>query len=497
MPDDHHNALGMSANPETLDCDLLIVGAGPAGLFAALSHIAAGITNVTVVDAGPDIGDRRRASDLSREVGWGHPDYERGIGGAGLFSDGKLCLSLDVGGHLEGSPDVEGRALLLAQITNVFRELIQGPFAERSGDTTSLETLSEEAHAKGLRFKHYPVAHIGTERCGDVIVLLRALLAEAGVSFLPRTQLEDLRVDRASGDKIALVRREGIATEIRARKAVLAMGKVGAREQADLCRRVGLQTRSQPIYVGVRFEADAERLEDLFAMTKDPKYSAVLPDGSRVKTHCASERGEVIELSYSGLPLAGGHNYTHAQTSRSGFSILWDGFDHHGAPYDLAAGIMRRASEASGGGLLVQRIADYRAGRKSTSADLAGLELSCRTAVGGDIRSVLPPSFFEAMDLLLERLERLIPGIVDETAVVYAPAIEWWMERIVVDENFTSDVVPGFAVCGDGSGWSQGIVHAAATGLLAAAGLHGQETDVAGWLTAASRDRGASRRVAV
>jgi uncharacterized protein len=472
----------MITNRQTRDCDVLIVGAGPAGLFAALSLVAAGVEDVTIIDAGPDIGERRRASDLSREVGWGHPDYERGVGGAGLFSDGKLCLSLDVGGHLETSLDAAQRDSLVAQIDGVFRQLIDGPLMERGADEASLREFGSNAADRGLRFKYYPVAHIGTDRCADVIANLRRALASGGVSFRADTELVDLVVDRLSGDKVASVLSSGDLGEIRSKQVVLAMGKVGADRQAALCRELGVELRSQPIYAGVRFETSAESLAPLFAATKDPKYSISFDDGSKVKTHCASEHGEVIELRYSGLPLAGGHNYSYAQTQRSGFSILWDGFERDEVSYETALAIMRCAREAGDGGLLVQRMLDYRRGRQTATADLVGLDLTCRTAIASDIRRLLPHEFFARMDLLLERLEALVPGFVDPTAVIYAPAIEWWMEQIAVADQFMSTAVSGLSVCGDGSGWSQGIVHAAATGLLAAAGVHRSEVDIAKWL---------------
>jgi uncharacterized FAD-dependent dehydrogenase len=351
---------------------------------------------------------------------------------------------------------------------------VDGSFDEHKVTDADLRHLDDGAAAADLRFKYYPVAHIGTDRCGDVIVELRRLLEQAGASLRPDTELIDLTVDGES--KIATLRSGGEVVRVRAGKVVLAMGKVGASRQARLCRRLGMSTRSLPMYVGVRFETNADLLTDLFSVTKDPKYSAVLPDGSKVKTHCASDQGEVIELRYSDLPLAGGHNYSHAKSGRSGFSILWNGFAPGADSYRAATEIMAAAGDLTGGRLLVQKLSDYRSGTGTRSRDLEALELSCPTAVGGDARRVLPSAFFDAMDTLLGRLEAIVPGFVDEEAVIYAPAIEWWMERIVGNDHFLSEEVPGLAVCGDGSGWSQGIVHAAATGLLAAEGLAGGET---------------------
>jgi len=476
----------LSVSNQGRDYEVAVVGAGPAGLFAALSCVAAGIEDILLVDAGPDVGDRRRASGLSREVGWGHPDYERGVGGAGLFSDGKLCLSLDVGGHLEQSLGKDARARLLGQIEGVFRRLLPGPFAKRSGQGEDLNRWRRSAASAGLNFKHYPVAHIGTDRCGDIIVGLRSLLESAGVAIHSRTELLDLCVERKGRKRVELSR-DGESWNVSARQVVLAMGKVGARRQAELCRQLGSAIESQPIYVGVRFETDAKALKPLFEITKDPKYSVTLTDGSRVKTHCASEQGEVIPLSYGGLPLAGGHNYFDAATARSGFSILWDGLDHGGNSYRAAERIMRQAQDRGAGHLVTQRLVDYAAGRPSRGEDLNGLGLTCPSVAAGDLRKILPPQFFAAMDELLTRMGRLVPGLVDEGSVAYAPAIEWWMERIDVDERFQMRTAPGVAACGDGSGWSQGIVHAAATGLLAASGLHEKDVDVAQWLNDSER----------
>jgi uncharacterized FAD-dependent dehydrogenase len=461
--------------------EALIVGAGPAGLFAAISLAAGGVRDIEIIDAGPDIRERREAADFCRRFGDGHPDYESGVGGAGLFSDGKVCLSLEVGGHLEESIDAVERARLLGQVTGVFEGLLGDSFARRGSDEAALDRAATRARDRELSFKYYPVAHIGTDRCGDVIADLGKALSGGGVSLTPKTELVGLDFDSRTGEKIAVALREGEELEIRARHVILAMGKVGADRQAALTRGLGVESKGQPIYAGVRLETDARRLDPLFVETKDPKYSIAFDDGSKIKTHCASEGGEVIELRYSDLPLAGGHNYSEARTKRSGFSILWDGLRSAEPSYETALDLMRQAKERAAGRLLVQRLVDYRAGMPTEPRDLDGLGLSCETATAGDVRSLLPAEFFSRMDLFLRRLDGLAPGFVDETAVIYAPAIEWWMEQIRVDLDMSTSV-PGLSVCGDGSGWSQGIVHAAATGILAAEGIAGQRSDIASWI---------------
>jgi uncharacterized FAD-dependent dehydrogenase len=453
---------------DTKQQEILIVGAGPAGLFAALS-LASGGYDVAVVDAGPDIEERYVEARSWTAAGAEHPDYEAGVGGAGLFSDGKLCLSLDVGGHLEHSLEASERQRLLSQIRQVFYSLSGGALKESTPTSDDLRRAARDAEARGLDFKYYPVAHIGTDRCAAMIAGLRQLLDNLGVEFVVNSELVDLHLRQGGGFEATFLA-EGREVRLSAEHVLLAMGKVGADRQAALCRGLGVGLEEQPLYLGVRFETEAEDLESLFWATKDPKYSVSLADGSKVKTHCASERGEVIELRYNGLPLAGGHNFSFARSSRSGFSVLWNGFKAADSGYESASGIMAKTKAITDGRLLVQRLSDYLVGRATSPADLKGIDLTCEGAHPGDLRQVLPAQFFEHMDLLLTRIDGLAPTFGDN-AVIYGPAIEWWMERVAVESRYMATSIPGLSVCGDGSGWSQGIVHAAATGLLAAEGI--------------------------
>lgn len=461
--------------------DVVIAGAGPAGMFAALSLAAAGVERVLLLDAGPDVDARRQAGSGEDGARPRRADYERGIGGAGLFSDGKLCLSLDVGGHLETALGDDARAALLADLQEAFAHLTEDVHP-RDLDRADAQAMAQTAEDAGLAFKYYPVAHIGTDRCHDVVRRLRAVIEAQGTVLRPDTELLDVELDADGITKLVTVRDEADRLEyLRAQNVVLALGKVGAATEAELCERLGVTLKDQPLYVGVRFEASAPALDPLFSLTKDPKYNLRLPGGDKVKTHCASEEGEVIALSYSGLPLAGGHNYSDTRTGRSGFSILWDGLRRDTTPCETAQAIMRRAKARAGDRLVVQRLADYEQARTSTAASLAGLPLSCSDVVPGDIREILPADFFPHMEEFLARMAELAPGLADQ-AVMYAPAIEWWMRRVEVQNAFMETAVPGVYACGDGSGWSQGIVHAAATGLLAAGGIHGQEVSVGAWV---------------
>jgi uncharacterized FAD-dependent dehydrogenase len=450
------------------ECDVLIVGAGPAGLFAALGILLTSDSKVTLIDAGSPVEDRKRAS------GNGSQDLVSGFGGAGLFSDGKLCLSLEVGGYLRGSLSSGKKRALLEMIKCFFCGLLNDERVS-TVDAEEVAQIAARASELGLDFKYYPVLHIGSERCREVIVGVTELLDGLGAYLVSRSRLRALR---QSGDyKVAEIEHDGEAIPVLARRTILAMGKMGAPEQAAICASLSIPRFPSPMYAGVRLETNSRHLQSFFRVAKDPKYSLRFTDGSKIKTHCASEGGEVLALNYSGLPLAGGHNFYDRSTGRGGFSLLWDGIRFSGDAYGAAKRLMAAIAAYTGGGLLVQRLQDFQAGVASRDEDITSLPLTSRKCRAGDIRAFLPGEYCRHLEAFLDKLALLEPALFSEEAVLYAPAIEWWMNRIeVINENLETSV-RGLYVCGDGSGWSQGIVHSAATGLLAAEGVTGKLPD--------------------
>lgn len=451
--------------------DVVVAGAGPAGLFAALGIASTSNQKVLLLDAGADIQQRQRAALQGRDGLTDGSEYLRGVGGAGLFSDGKLCLSLEVGGHLRTELSEEKKRCLVETIAKCFGVPAQY-YDPRFKHTAEISNLAQRALNLGLKFKYYPVFHIGTDRCRDVILGLRELLLDRGVELVPRCELESLAV--TSEDQIsAQVVLDSGRCQLTCKKLVLALGKIGASNQARLCQSLGIGSTNRPLYVGLRLETSSQNLAPLFEGTKDPKYSMEFPDGSKIKTHCASNGGQVLLLKYDGLPLAGGHSFRNSQTGRSSLSFLWD-IQGEREPYLFATSLMAKIASYTGGLLLAQRAFEYAAGIASTEDHLSQIALSNRLCKPGNVRDFLPKEYFERLDSFLERLLHIVPDLLSKETVFYAPAIEWWMDQIDVENESMETARKGLYVCGDGSGWSQGIVHAAATGLLAAEGITGK-----------------------
>lgn len=461
-----------STDAGTARTDIAIVGAGPSGLFAALGIVASSDRRVVILDKGKELAERSRGGTAETAS-----DLVSGVGGAGLFSDGKLCMSLDVGGALSTHLERSECDRLLEILSAIFGEVLE------EEPTPSLDvpwSAERRAASAGLQFKYYPVWHIGTDLCRAAIEKIVASLKGTGVIVRAGHHVTSLTVSGEGADRRFKLTAAGpgratpgSATELSATRVVLAMGKDGADQERSLCERVGVSATDHPMYVGVRVEADADTLDQLFESTKDPKYKLILPDGTKIKTHCATDRGEVLRLTYEGLPLAGGHNFSVERTTRSGFALLWNGIRYSGRAVAEARRIMGEFASATGGRLMVQRWKDFLADQASTPSSLSTIALTTREVTAGNIRSHLPRDLVVAITLFMNRLAAIAPGLTGPRTVLYAPAIEWWMGRVETVNEKQETRVKGLYVCGDGAGWSQGIVHGAATGILASEGITG------------------------
>jgi hypothetical protein len=474
--------------PQPLDA--VIVGAGPAGLFTALTLLITAKADVLIVDAGPDVDERMRES-----VGDGRrDDVVHGVGGAGMFSDGKLCLSLDVGGTLGTVRPAPELRRLLELVSSAFG--VEAYLGDAGSETSSIHALSEAADGVGLSFGYYPVAHVGTEHCAEYIRRIRNLVCLLGGRFVTRTEARRVVVGQANTLRVVVANGAGESV-VDARRVVLAMGKSGSDLQRRMCEGLGARTHTVPMYVGVRLETPEANAAPLFGQALDPKYKLHFPDGTKVKTHCAGRGGFVLPVRYEGLPLAGGHSFRSRKSGRSSFGVLWNGIRTETDPYRYALDLMRRNAALSDGRLLVQRLDDYLARRRSTRLGIEEVGPTTDCWEAGDLRQVLPEPYFDAFDSFVARLAALAPQLCAPESILYAPAIEWWMMKIETDAAGQTSI-PGLYVAGDGAGWSQGTVHSAATGIVIGEAIGGSRVSrravVDGLRLEQSRRRGSRSR---
>ncbi len=434
--------------------DVIIVGAGPAGIFAALELSARTPGRILLIEKGPDLPSRL-AGVGTRVSGWG---------GAGAFSDGKLNLSPGVGGNLGRFLSREDLVALIEYVDGRYLEF-GAPKDEYGGDPGALAQLQARAACHGLSLIPTRLRHLGTERCPDLLARMREVLSErVEVRFGP----EVVRVEVLDGAVQGVVDREG--GQYRAPYVILAVGRDGAGWLAGEARRLGLPTEVSPVDIGLRVELPAAVLAPLTEAVYEAKLYYTSPTfDDQVRTFCMCPYGEVIREEYDGLTTVNGHSYAGRRSANTNFAVLVSTTFTEPFREPVAYGqSVARLANLLGGQILVQRLGDLRAGRRSTSERIRkGLVVpSLKEATPGDLSFVLPYRYLTDILEMLEAMDRLVPGVNSPSTLLYGVEVKFYSLLLRLSPRMESTVRNLFAV-GDGSGVSRGLIQSSAAGVLA------------------------------
>ncbi len=439
---------------------IAIIGAGPAGLFAAHELASQGVTDVVVIDRGEDITDRRCPMKQYTKCFKCDPcAILCGLGGAGGLSDGKLNLRADVGGNLyEFTDDADE---LVRHIDEIFLE--HGVPDKLYGH--DLDELQKTAGQHGIRFVPIPQRHIGSDRLPDVVSSLRETLEQKGISFLLETEVES--IERDNGFRLQLD--DGI---VEASYVIAAVGRSGAAWLSEEAERHGIATRHAPIDIGVRVEVPAMVMEDIVARAWDPKfhiYTSTYDDF--VRTFCVCPRGFVVMEDYGKYVSVNGHSAIDSVSENTNFAFLVNVelTEPQENTTEYGSSIAEMASILGGDMPIVQRLGDLRSGRRSTweRINRSYVEPTLTNATPGDISMALPHRVVTDLVEGLDALSAVIPGVAQDSTLLYAPEIKFYSMRFEVNDGLETGL-DNFFVAGDGAGLSRGIVASAATGMIAA-----------------------------
>jgi len=447
--------------------DVVIVGAGPAGIFAALELVRGDFEgSVLVVEKGHAIDKRRCPARERGCVDCKVCDIMTGWGGAGAFSDGKLTLTTEVGGWLVDYTGVEALESLLEHADDVWVEF--GATTEvTTPDAETVERLMHEATLAGMQLVPMRVRHIGTDKSPAVLAAMRVELERLGVDV--RTDVAVERVLTADGHVTGVELADG--TTIEAATVIAAPGREGADWLAAEARRLGITLTNNAVDIGVRVEVPAPVMERL----TDPLYEAKLiyhskQFGDRVRTFCMNPYGEVTTESYGGITTVNGHSFSDSRTANTNFAVLvsqkfTEPFDDPIAYGEEIAHLANLLSD----GVIVQRLGDLKAGRRSTPARMAQsiVTPTMKGAVPGDLAFVLP--YRHMVDLLefLEALDKLAPGVNGPGTLLYGVEVKFYSSRLDVGPDLQTAIAGLYAV-GDGAGITRGLLQSSASGVVAA-----------------------------
>ncbi|HCC68745.1 MAG TPA: FAD-dependent oxidoreductase, partial [Nitrospiraceae bacterium] len=453
--------------------DVIIVGAGPAGIFAAIELVSANSgLKILIIEKGRDINERvcplkvreiscRACPVCALLCGWG---------GAGAFSDGKLNLSSEIGGFLSRYIDEKTLQDLISYADSIY--LKYGAPSEFYGEP--VKDLENLASKNDLILIPSKIRHIGTDRCLGLLKRIREdLNKKVKVEFM-----RNVRHILVKNGKVYGVKIKG-GNEIHGNFVILGPGREGSQWLEKEARAMGLSLLKNPVDIGVRVEVPSSVLEPLTKITYEPKlvfYSKKFDD--KVRTFCVNPYGEVVKEYSKGIWTVNGHSYSDRKTNNTNFALLVS--TYFTEPFDepLSYGrYIARLANFLGQGVIVQRLGDLHIGRRSTTERIArGLvEPTLKDATPGDLSFVLPYRYLSDILEMLEAMDRIAPGVNSRHTLLYGVEVKFYSRQLKLSSSLETEVENLFAV-GDGAGVSRGLIQASASGIIVAREILKRET---------------------
>ncbi len=465
----------------TNEYDVIIVGAGPAGIFTALELLLKKEDlKVLLLDSGKAIDRRACPARLTGRCANCDPcAIMSGWAGAGAFSDGKLSLSHEVGGNITQYLGEEKAQELIDYADSIYVSF-GAPDTVHGRSDRRVSEIAYEASRHNLHLVRCPVRHMGTEHSAKVLGNMYDHLAQKpGFTFMPSTAATKIITENgaAVGVKFASPQGEG---EVYAPAVVAAPGRGGAQWLQDEGKRLEIGMSNNEVDIGVRVEVPNSIMDHL---TK-PLYEAKLvyyadTFENRVRTFCMNPGGLVSEEHYEGgIAVVNGHSYNDEKlrTENTNFAMLvstrfTQPFDE---PIKYGNYIAQLGNMLTGGGVIVQRLGDLLMGRRTDASRLAKSTTipTLKTAVAGDLSFVLPHRHLMSIIEALRAMDKLAPGLYSRNTLLYGVEVKFYSSKVNVDERFRTRV-PGLYAIGDGAGITRGLMQTSVTGICVARDILG------------------------
>lgn len=432
---------------------MVIVGGGPAGIFAALELCQACDLSILLLEKGKDI-DSRDCPFMEKGISCppcSPCDLVSGLGGAGAYSDGKLTLSAEVGGRLRDYLGPERTEDLIRYVDSIYLKFGGSDRVYGSGE--QVEELGRRATLADLRLIPMTVRHLGTERSRDVLRGIRDFLSgrvEVKLGEVASTILTE------NGTVKGIETKDGQKFECC--YLIIAPGREGADWLVREAERLRLTLQINPIDVGVRVEVPEPVLRELTDALYECKleyYSKAFDD--RVRTFCMCPAGEVTMESTGGsdpVTTVNGHSYAERKTSNTNFALLVSTTFTESFRDPIAYGRdLARLANILSGGVILQRLGD--------------LQPTLKGATPGDLSFALPYRHLKSIIEMLGAMDRLAPGVASRHTLLYGIEVKFYSSRLALSDGLESEIVNMFAA-GDGAGVTRGLVQASASGVVAA-----------------------------
>lgn len=458
-----------------MKCNVLIIGAGPAGIFTALEMVKNQTAKkIILVEKGKAVEKRSCPKSVTKKCISCKPycHITTGFSGAGAFSDGKLSLSSEVGGQFPELIGHEKAQELIEYTDGIYLQFGADGKVEGVGVEEDVKKIRKRAIAAGLKLVDCPIRHLGTEMAQQIYKDIQDYLIQSGVEILFSHSCENilLKGEECIGAVIRDVH-SGRTYEILADDIVVASGRRGAQWLEQICEEHGIAHQPGTVDIGVRVEVRNEIMENVNNVLYESKLIGYpKPFKDKVRTFCQNPGGFVSQENYDNdLAVVNGHSYKEIKSDNTNLAILCSHnfTEPFNQPIEYAKKVGELTNMLANGQILVQRYGDIIDGKRTWQKELSrsNLKPTLPDAVAGDITAAMP---YRAMTNIIEfmkSVDHVVPGFASAETLLYSPELKFYSNRVRMDKELSTNI-KGLYCLGDASGWTRGLMMASIMGVM-------------------------------
>ena len=453
--------------------DVLIIGAGPAGIFTAIEMLRNNSKKkIVIAEKGQSI-EKRHCPKAKTQKCVGCKPYchiTTGFSGAGAFSDGKLSLSSDVGGNL---PTLIGEDLAQEMIDytdKIYLEFGADTKVEGVSNSEAVKEIRKNAIQAGLKLVDCPIRHLGTEKAQDIYLAIEKYLINNGVEIMFGCECTNLILEN-DVCKGAYITQNNESTEIYADHTIVATGRRGAEWLEHICAEHNIAHEPGTVDIGVRVEVRNEVMERVNEVLYESKLIGwPEPFKNKVRTFCQNPGGFVSQENYDNdLAVVNGHSFKEKKSNNTNVAILCS--HNFSTPFNQPIAYAQKVGELTNmlanGQILVQRFGDILGGKRTWPKELAqsNVKPTLPDAVAGDITAAMPYRAMINIINFIKAVDNVVPGFAAYETLLYSSELKFYSNRVKMDTDLNTSI-RGLHCLGDSSGWTRGLMMASVMGVL-------------------------------
>lgn len=458
--------------------DVIIVGAGPSGIFTAFELLKKeSHKKILIIEKGSRIENRFCPKEKTNYCVHCDPycHITTGFSGAGAFSDGKLSLTPEVGGDL---PELVGKKIIEEYIEytdSIYLSYGADEKVEGIENKGAIKDIRRKAIEAGLKLVDAPIRHLGTEKAHEIYNKIQDDLIESSVDLKFNTLVKDLVIENntVKGVVITDAKKQIKEEKIIGDKVIIASGRKGADWLKQMCLDHSIEHKAGTVDIGVRVEVRNEVMEEVNNVLYEGKLIGyVAPYRDKVRTFCQNPGGFVSQENYdNNLAIVNGHSYKDKKSENTNLAILssHNFSEPFNQPIEYGKKVAELVNMLGNGNILVQRYGDILDGKRTWQKELdrTNVKATLPDALAGDLTSAIPYRPMTNILNFIHAMNTVVSGFASQETLLYGPEIKFYSNKIVLDESFETSV-NGLYALGDSSGWTRGLMMSSVMGVMMA-----------------------------